>query len=342
VRFEESGPTASKALELIRSKPFDLVLLDIDLPGMKGKRPDGRLARRSSLGQHENHHVFRAARDRTKWLNSCWVAPTITWSSPSRPFNCRARVKSSLRLKEAQDHASKLTSHLLALNSELEGNLTARSSDLVQGGATPLVLAPGQNWWNIAISETGEHLVRLQTLLAGAWPAKLPIRPCSPNQIDTNFIDMLECCAPLHDIGKLGLPDHILLKPGKLTPDERMLMQAHTIIGAENARRGSPASTIFALVFLQMATDIARLASRALRRLRLPGQARRRRHSSGGPDRRHLRCLRRHALAARLQAGSLTCGHGRADCAEFPWPFSIRFLLQAFQALHGTIRPDLS
>jgi HD-GYP domain-containing protein (c-di-GMP phosphodiesterase class II) len=61
----------------------------------------------------------------------------------------------------------------------------------------------------------------------------------------------------LHDIGKVGLPDHILLKPGKLDPDERMLMQTHTTIGADTLKavmkqHGS------ALAFLQMAADIAR------------------------------------------------------------------------------------
>jgi HD-GYP domain-containing protein (c-di-GMP phosphodiesterase class II) len=68
---------------------------------------------------------------------------------------------------------------------------------------------------------------------------------------------MLECCAPLHDIGKVGLPDHILLKPGKLTADERILMQTHTTIGADtlqNVAKQHP----FAAAFLQMAIDIAR------------------------------------------------------------------------------------
>jgi HD-GYP domain-containing protein (c-di-GMP phosphodiesterase class II) len=68
---------------------------------------------------------------------------------------------------------------------------------------------------------------------------------------------MLECCAPLHDIGKLGLPDHILLKPGKLTPDERILMQTHTTIGADTLKEVAKQHG-FARVFLQMAIDITR------------------------------------------------------------------------------------
>jgi HD-GYP domain-containing protein (c-di-GMP phosphodiesterase class II) len=76
-------------------------------------------------------------------------------------------------------------------------------------------------------------------------------------QIDRHFVEMLECCAPLHDIGKGGLPDHILLKPGKLTPEERVLMQAHTIIGADTLKEVA-AQYNFALVFLQTAIDITR------------------------------------------------------------------------------------
>ena len=53
------------------------------------------------------------------------------------------------------------------------------------------------------------------------------------------------------------MPDHILLKPGKLTPDERVLMQMHTVIGADTLQEVAKKHG-FALAFLEMAADIAR------------------------------------------------------------------------------------
>ena len=47
------------------------------------------------------------------------------------------------------------------------------------------------------------------------------------------MIDTLYKSAPLHDIGKIGIPDHILLKPGKLTPEEFEIMKTHTTLGKE-------------------------------------------------------------------------------------------------------------
>src|SRR5262249_5295595 len=81
--------------------------------------------------------------------------------------------------------------------------------------------------------------------------------PAFAGAIDAAFIEMLECCAPLHDIGKVALPDHILLKPGQLLPDERIVMQAHTTIGAE-ALQEVARNNSTALAFLQMAIDITR------------------------------------------------------------------------------------
>ena len=81
--------------------------------------------------------------------------------------------------------------------------------------------------------------------------------PNFAGQIDENFIQMLECCAPLHDIGKVGLPDHILLKPGKLDQEERLLMQTHTVIGAETLKEVARQHGS-SLAFLQTAIDIVR------------------------------------------------------------------------------------
>ena len=68
---------------------------------------------------------------------------------------------------------------------------------------------------------------------------------------------MLEDCAPLHDIGKAALPDHVLNKPGPLDPQERVIMQAHTTIGADTLREVARRHP-FATAFLHMAIDIAR------------------------------------------------------------------------------------
>ena len=81
--------------------------------------------------------------------------------------------------------------------------------------------------------------------------------PVFAARIDQYFIEMLECCAPLHDIGKGGLPDSILLKPGKLTPEERQVMQTHTTIGADTLAKVARQHG-FAQAFLTMAIEIAR------------------------------------------------------------------------------------
>lgn len=81
--------------------------------------------------------------------------------------------------------------------------------------------------------------------------------PPLAGQIGPSFIDLLACCAPLHDIGKVGLPDNILLKPGKLDADERLLMQTHTTIGSDTLRAVIEEHGE-AVAFLQMAADIAR------------------------------------------------------------------------------------
>jgi response regulator RpfG family c-di-GMP phosphodiesterase len=175
----------------------------------------------------------------------------------TKPFSVlqlQARVKAALRLKEAQDRSDVLHRHLLAVNQELEKSLGARETDLVQA-RNALVLALAKMVESRA-SETGAHLSRLQEYCRCL--AEEAVR-CSSlaEHIDPHFIDMLQCCAPLHDVGKIGLPDHILQKPGKLDSDEHLLMQTHTVLGAETLQEvarnhGS------AMAFLQMAIDIVR------------------------------------------------------------------------------------
>ncbi|MEM9413106.1 MAG: HD domain-containing phosphohydrolase, partial [Planctomycetota bacterium] len=78
-------------------------------------------------------------------------------------------------------------------------------------------------------NDTGEHLDRIRkyvTILANDLQSVYP-------EIDDEFINHLGIASSLHDIGKVGIPDSILLKPGRLTTHERNIMEKHTLIGGE-------------------------------------------------------------------------------------------------------------
>lgn len=82
-------------------------------------------------------------------------------------------------------------------------------------------------------NETGNHILRTQryVLLLADYLKQFPRFKVS---LDDHAIDLLFKSAPLHDIGKVGIPDNILLKPAKLTDDEFEIMKKHTILGAES------------------------------------------------------------------------------------------------------------
>ncbi|PKL49668.1 MAG: two-component system response regulator [Planctomycetes bacterium HGW-Planctomycetes-1] len=103
--------------------------------------------------------------------------------------------------------------------------------------------------------ETGEHLERIRSyshILAEELSKNSPYAEF----IDKVFIDDLYRSSPLHDIGKIGIPDSILLKPGALTNEEFEIMKHHSIIGAEAL--GGTIKRAVGAGFLQMAADIAR------------------------------------------------------------------------------------
>jgi putative two-component system response regulator len=75
------------------------------------------------------------------------------------------------------------------------------------------------------------------------------------NQVTRAFIDQLHKSSPLHDIGKVGIPDTILLKPGPLTPGEFAVMKTHSEIGGKTLRAGLDSSDAHG--FLRMGMEIA-------------------------------------------------------------------------------------
>jgi putative two-component system response regulator len=103
-------------------------------------------------------------------------------------------------------------------------------------------------------SETGAHLDRVRNysrLLAGYLQHNGPYQ----DKIDGNFVQLIYTSSPLHDIGKVAIPDCVLLKPGRLSDREYEIMKTHTTLGAQTldaALREHPGAR-----FLQMAKNIA-------------------------------------------------------------------------------------
>jgi response regulator RpfG family c-di-GMP phosphodiesterase len=246
----EDGPTA---VTLASTKPYDLVLLDVDLPGFSGEEVLRRLRQRPP-SPHLKIVMFSGAASGDDLSRILLSGADDFVTKPFSVIQLRARVKTALRLKEAQDRSDVLNRELLTVNTELEQTLEARDSELLRA-RNGLVLALAKLVEHRS-TETGRHLLRLQRY-ARVLVEEAATLPVYSQIIDANFIRTLEDAAPLHDIGKAALPDHILNKPGLLDSGERLMMQTHTTIGADTLRevaRHHP----FATGFLHVAIDIAR------------------------------------------------------------------------------------
>jgi response regulator RpfG family c-di-GMP phosphodiesterase len=102
--------------------------------------------------------------------------------------------------------------------------------------------------------ETGAHLERVQTYCR-VLAEHLRVTKAFGDQIDETFVELIHNTSPLHDIGKVAIPDHVLLKPGRLSEEEFAIMENHARVGAETleaAIEQYPHAR-----FLHMARDIA-------------------------------------------------------------------------------------
>lgn len=245
-----NGPDA---LARVREADYDLVLLDVDLPGLNGEQVLRKIRQNPPS---PNIKVImlsgRTSGDELSRMMNAGADDFLT--KPFSLVQLRARVKSALKLKDAQDRTETLNGHLMTLNAELERSVTSRDGELLLArGAMVLALAKLVEQRS---AETGAHLIRLQKYcrVLGEAARKMP---AYAERIAPDFLQVLEDAAPLHDIGKAAVPDYILNKPGRLDPHERVLMEAHTTNGSDTLQEVSRRYR-FATGFLQMAIDIAR------------------------------------------------------------------------------------
>jgi response regulator RpfG family c-di-GMP phosphodiesterase len=216
------------ALEIARGEPPDLLLLDVRLP-----RADGHEVCRQLRDRPPRPHlkIFLmkergGTNDLTEAL-ACGADDCV-----SKPFDARqlaAKVQYTLRLKDAQDRADSLARNLLLANRQLEHSLQARAGDVRR--AQDALLFAMTKMVESKEGETAGHMRRLQ-LYCRALGECVAKDPSWASIASGPFLDQLERCVPLHDIGKIGIDDAILRKPGTLDPQERTLVQSHTLIGS--------------------------------------------------------------------------------------------------------------
>jgi response regulator RpfG family c-di-GMP phosphodiesterase/serine/threonine protein kinase len=249
----DEATDGKQALAAAQARPYDLVLLDVNMPHLTGPEVLRRL-REQPPGPNLKVILLSGGMSPDEMADLLEAGADDFLPKPPSIPQLVGRVKAALSHKDAQDRSDLLNRHLLAVNSELERSLRAGASDLAQSRNALLVALA--ELAELRAGQTGAHLERLQRYCRCLAEAAATL-PAFAGQIDDNFVDMLEGCAPLHDIGQAALPDHILRKAGKFDHEERLIMQTHTTLGAD-ILQGIARRHRCALALLQMAADIAR------------------------------------------------------------------------------------
>ena len=218
-----AATTGAAALRYAAQEPRpDLVLLDIMMPGMDGYAVLRAL--RSTPPTRDIPVVFVTALgdafDEEKGL-SLGAADYI--AKPLSPALVLARVRTQLQAKRARDW---LRDQNAALEAEVERRM--RENRLVQAASIRALARLAET----RDPETGNHLLRTQAYVH-RLATLLREHPRFRGELDERAVDLIAKSAPLHDIGKVGIPDSILQKPGRLTPQEWEVMKTHARLGGE-------------------------------------------------------------------------------------------------------------
>ena len=234
------------ALSVANSQPPpDLILLDVMMPGMDGYAVLARL--RENPATRDIPVVFvtalAEAGDEERGLQ---LGAADYIHKPIQPAVVLARVRVQLEAKQARDWMKNQ-------NAWLEAEVVRRmaENDLIQHVSIRALahLAETRD------PETGDHILRTQGYVH-RLAVELREHPRFANILSERYIELLSRSAPLHDIGKVGIPDHVLLKPGKLTADEWAIMKSHAKMGSDAIERAE-SDIDMPLEFLALAKEIA-------------------------------------------------------------------------------------
>ncbi|HWR12644.1 MAG TPA: HD domain-containing phosphohydrolase [Rectinemataceae bacterium] len=215
-------PDGRMAIDAIKTNPPDLVLLDVMMPGLDGFAVCSIL--KADPLTASIPVIFISALSEPLDKVKAFESGAVDYIT--KPFNLmevKARVGVHLELRSAQKALEDYSSLLEKKVKEQVEELSAGQLTLITA-MTKLVEARDD--------ATGRHIERTQTLCR-LLAERLGGKPGYRETIDPGFIEDIYNASPLHDIGKVAIKDSILLKPGKLLPEEYEIMKTHTTIGKE-------------------------------------------------------------------------------------------------------------
>lgn len=215
-----------EAWDLVQAAPFDAVVLDIKMPRISGLELLRRMKAEASI-RDVPVVMLTGLGDRDLKRKALHLGAADLLNKPAEAEDLLARIENVLRIKFYED---RLKEH----NLRLEREVRERTAELFRSRLDVV--------WRLGKAaehrdnETGNHVIRVGCM-ARAVAERLGM--------DRQFTETLFVASPLHDIGKVGIPDAILLKNGPLSPGERHVMMQHCWIGERILKENAQTEIIF-------------------------------------------------------------------------------------------------
>ena len=223
VRAANSGAYALRAAA-VEPHP-DLILLDVMMPGLDGYGVLDKL--REMPPTREIPVIFvTALSDAVNEEHGLALGAVDYIGKPIKPAIVLARVRAQLELKQARDR-------LNAQNADLEAEVARRVGETLL--MQEISLAAMAGLVETRDTDTGNHILRTRSYVE-VLARQLQADARFAGELREEQLLRIVKASPLHDIGKVGIPDRILLKPGKLEPEEFEIIKGHSRIGGEAIR----------------------------------------------------------------------------------------------------------
>jgi putative two-component system response regulator len=231
-------PNGKLALKIVENEAPDLILLDINMPDMSGYEVCRRL--KADRRFSEIPVIFISSLTETLDKVEAFTSGGVDYiTKPFQFEEVEARLRTHINLRRSQIFLEELVKEKVKEISDSQMSTIFALSKLAESRSTDME----------------KHLERVQKYCR-ALAERLSLESPYKTTIDGEFICNISNASPLHDIGKVAISDAILLKPGRLTPEEFDTMKTHTLIGAktlEDVKNLYPGNE-----FINMGISIAR------------------------------------------------------------------------------------